>query len=180
MGPRDGIAGPNREEVRRPGLSALGAWPVLVAAVWQEAAPDLRKLGQDGSKFSPEDRLRLYRELATYLWEAGGIEQAKELAAQACQAARTNLAVRLLLFELTYLSQDVSGMEKVLAEIRSFQSEGALWHYGQALRLAVLAEHEPQAEKQASQFKQTMEHLSAARKQRPGWARARASDGTIV
>ena len=33
-------------------------------------------------------------------------------------------------------------MERMLEEIKSFQGEGALWHYGEAGRLAVLAERE--------------------------------------
>ena len=39
------------------------------------------------------------------------------------------------------------------------------------MRLAVVAEREPDAQKQASQFRQAIEHLSAAREQRPGWGR---------
>ena len=102
----------------------------LLSRYGKKAAPDLAKLGADTAKFSAEDRLRLCRGLAMFLWEAGDLEHAKQLAGQACEADRTNLAIRLLLFELTYLSKDASGMEKVLAEIRSFQSEGAalaLW-----------------------------------------------------
>jgi len=143
----------------------------LLARYGKKAAAELAKLGEDTNKFSAEERLRLCRSLAMYLWEAGDLEHAKLLAAQACEADRANLAIRLLLFELTYLSKDASGMEKVLAEIRSFQKEGALWHYGEAVRLAVLGERETDTQKQASQFQQAIEHLSAARQQRPGWGR---------
>jgi cellulose synthase operon protein C len=137
----------------------------------KNAAADLAKLGAESSKFSAEDRLQLHRELAMYLWEIGDLDHAKQLAAQACEADRTNLNVRLLLFELTFLSKDASLMEKVLAEIQAFQKEGALWHYGEAVRLAVLAETEPDAARQADGFRLAIEHLSKAREQRPGWSR---------
>jgi tetratricopeptide (TPR) repeat protein len=143
----------------------------LLTRYGKKASADLAKLGDETAKFSADDRLQLCRGLAMYLWEAGDLEHAKQLAGHACEADPRNLAVRLLLFELTYLSKDVSGMKKVLSEIHAFQPEGALWHYGEAVRLAILAESEPDSEKQASQFRQAIEHLSAAHEQRPGWGR---------
>ncbi len=114
----------------------------LLLRYGKKSASDLVKLGDGAARFSAEDRLQLCRGLAVYLWEAGDLEHAKQFANRACEAAPANLAVRLLLFELTYLSRNPSGMERMLEEIKSFQGEGALWHYGEAVRLAVLAERE--------------------------------------
>ena len=84
----------------------------LLLRYGKKSASDLVKLGDDAARFSAEDRLQLCRGLAVYLWEAGDLEHAKQFAGQACEAAPANLAVRLLLFELTYFSRDPSGMEK--------------------------------------------------------------------
>jgi cellulose synthase operon protein C len=153
----------DRVEVR------LARGQYLLVRYGKKAAPDLAKLGQGASSFSAGDRVLLCRELASVFGEIGDLNRAKQFASQACDADPTNLATRLQLFKLTYLSKDVSGMEEVQAKIREFQPEGALWHYGEAVRLAVLRERETDAAKQASYFKQALEHLSAAREQRPSW-----------
>ena len=171
VGPRGKPARSSGQEVRRPRFLRLARGQYLLSRYGKKSASDLVKLGDNASRFSAEDRRELCRSVAMYLREAGDLEHAKQFAGQACQADPANLAARLLLFELTYFSGDVSGMEKVLSEIRSFQSEGPLWHFGEAVRLAVLAEREPQAQKRTTQFRQALEHLSAAHDQRPGWGR---------
>ncbi len=143
----------------------------LLARKGKNSVAELVKLGEAATQFPAEERLNLDRGLAMYVWEAGAVEPAKQLARAACEADRTNLAVRLLMFELTYLSQDTSGMEKVLAEIAEFQPEGALWHYGEAVRLALLADQEKDAQKQSELFSQALTHLGKARDKRPGWGR---------
>jgi tetratricopeptide (TPR) repeat protein len=145
----------------------------------KKAIADLVRLGEDASKFSDADRLRLYGGLAVLLWEAGGVEQAKAAVTMACQTDRSNLAVRLLLLELTYQSQDTSGMEKVLEEIRALEGENAVWHYGQAVLQATLAQRglSPQDRPRladpafAHLFDQAFAHLSAAQQMRPQWGR---------
>ena len=154
-----------------------------MARYGKKAASDLAKLGNDTARFSAEDRLQLCRELATYLWETGDLEDAKQIAGQACDAAPTNLAVRLLLFDLTYFSRDLSGMERMLGEIKSFQGEGPLWHYGEAVRLAVLAERQPKntqvTQEQAGLLQQSLAHLVKALDMHAAWGPALLSEARI-
>jgi tetratricopeptide (TPR) repeat protein len=132
---------------------------------------DLLKLGAGASKFSAADRLQLHQGLAECLREAGGLEQAKAEAFLACQSDPAGLAARLLLLELTSQSNDTSGMEKVLQEIRTFEGESALWHYGEAVLQAILAERPGASQDPARRFDQAFAHLASAQEQRPSWGR---------
>ena len=135
------------------------------------------QLGNGVDRFPAADRLKLYRDLAARLREAGDLQHAKELAVRACEADHLDLAAHVLFFDLCCLGQDTCGLDEVLAAIRSFEGEDPLWHYGQAVRLAVLARREAgtmyswSPEDRTRQFQQALEHLSLARRQRPGWGR---------
>ncbi len=137
----------------------------------KNAIADLVKLGEGASKFSAADRLQLHQGLAGCLQEAGGLEQAKAEAFLACQSDPSSLAARLLLLELTSQSNDTSGMEKVLQEIRTFEGESALWHYGEAVFQAILAERPEASQNPARRFDRAFVHLASAQEQRPSWGR---------
>jgi cellulose synthase operon protein C len=146
----------------------------LVARYQQQAAPKLKALGDKSSSFSSDDLLRLFRGLAILSLQAGDAKQAKDFARRACQADTKNLEIRGLLFELAVMSNDSASVEGVLKEIRELEEgEGPFWHYGQAALCLMTKPGSPALDDAALQHQldAAVQHLDAARRLRPGWAR---------
>ena len=137
----------------------------LVVRYGQQAAPKLKPLIDSPNSFSTDDVLRLYRGAAILSLQTGDQEQAKDYARRACQSDPKNLEIRELLFDIALLSSDAKGVEQALQEIRDLDGEGPFWHYGQAA-LCLLREPATPALAESA-----FQHLAAARKQRPGWAK---------
>ncbi len=137
----------------------------LVVRYGQQAAGKLKPLVDSPNSFSADDLLRLYRGAAILSLQAGDREQAKDYAHRACQADPKSLEIRELVFDIALLSSDAKGLEQALQEIRDLEGEGPFWHYGQAA-LCLLREPATPALAETA-----FQHLAAARKQRPGWAK---------
>jgi tetratricopeptide (TPR) repeat protein len=130
----------------------------------KDAAAKLRELAAKPDSFSPAQRLRLRRELATMSRAAGDLQQARQLCQSACRADPKDLELHLFLLELAYQSEDAAGMEQVLQAIRGIEGQGPHWHYGEAARLGLLAD-----KGQTGLYDQALLHVATARDLRPAW-----------
>jgi cellulose synthase operon protein C len=146
---------------------ARGAY--LLAHDKRESASKLKALGDQSAAFSPADQATLVHGLATLSLEAGDVAQATVLAHRACDADRNDLASRLFLFDLSFRSGDVAALKQVLKEIRGLEGDGPVWHFGQAA-LCLLAKPATATRDETAVDEAAFEHISAARKLRPGWS----------
>ena len=108
--------------------------------------------------------------LARLSAKVGDLPQAKKFCRDACDADATNLAIREMLMELTFQSNDVAGMTDVLKQIKTLEGEGPYWHYGQAA-LSLLTN--------STNTAAAFEHLGVARDLRPNWSRVPMLMGQI-
>ena len=130
-----------------------------------DAAPRLRELAKGAEKSPAADLPWLYSELAAMSWNVGDREQGRTMCRLACAAAPTNLELLVQQLEMALRVGDPAEIEPVLKGISEIEGQGPLWHYAQAARLSLLAEKGDKA-----LYKQAIEHLETARRQRPGWA----------
>ncbi|HEV2968642.1 MAG TPA: tetratricopeptide repeat protein [Pirellulales bacterium] len=141
----------------------------LLAHDKQESAAKLKALGDQSAAFSPADQATLSHGLSTLSLEAGDVAQATVLAHRACDADPKDLESRLFLFNLSFRSGDAVALRQVLKEIRGLEGEGPVWHFGQAA-LCLLAKPSTAKGDEVALDEAAFEHISAARKLRPGWS----------
>jgi tetratricopeptide (TPR) repeat protein len=160
---KDGVTDKDKEEVRK-GIDALAA-------------------GID--RFPEDQRGRLLSGLAYAQLQADNPAGARVWWQRMAElpAYRTDLRLRLLLFDLALKLNDVEGMDRALADVRAVEGgDGTFVQYGQALRLLW------QAEKKQKERDDSIPELAEAQllldrvlAQRPNWpavylARARAHE----
>ncbi|MCX7424752.1 MAG: tetratricopeptide repeat protein [Planctomycetia bacterium] len=113
----------------------------LVERHGKDAATDIRNLAENAGQFSPPERIQLWRELARLSYQAGDVEQAQKLCDRVLEAEPGNLEIQGLRFQIAAASQDLDAMQQILDKIKEVQqTPGAFWHYGEAVRLTMLAE----------------------------------------
>ncbi len=138
----------------------------LVARYGKEAGPRLANLLESTEKFTAADTAQLERGIAAACLRIGEFSQARRLCQSLARREPNNLQVRLLLFDLALRAQDDSGLGELLEEIKQIEGEGAFWHYGSALHLALQAQKKGRGALEAAQ-----KHLVEARNLRPAWSR---------
>jgi tetratricopeptide (TPR) repeat protein len=109
-----------------------------VAEKGAEARAALTALSKGADRFNEEDQARLLGGLASAQFRLGHGDEARALWERlaALPRQRSDLRLRLLLFDLALKDGDEAKMEKALEDIRKVeQSSGAYYRYGQALRL---------------------------------------------
>ncbi len=119
-------------------LLRLARARLLAAKPGKEAAAALARLAEGAERFSEEDRGRLLSGLAEAQNQAGSLKEAHRLWQEVARLPRqrTNLRLRLLLFDLALKEGDVAGMDAALEEVRAVErSSGAFFNYGRALKL---------------------------------------------
>lgn len=139
----------------------------LVRRERANARPALREMAQSGSDLSPSDQLVLYAGLSELALTIEDFDEAERLISLVAERQPNDLRVRLLLFDLAVRAGKTDALERVLAEVQRIEGTGPLWHYGQAVRLAVTAE----SQKRRDLHVQAREHLREARIKRPAWSR---------
>jgi tetratricopeptide (TPR) repeat protein len=140
-----------------------------------EAKHALREFARGGDDLAKDDQIALYAGLAVLTLAVGDYEETERLCTLVAAEQPANLRVRLLMFDLAFRAGSTESMEKVLDEVQRIEHDGPLWHYGEAVRLCVLAK----AEKQPGRYTKAKEHLTEARIARPGWSRVPQLVGQI-
>lgn len=138
----------------------------FVARYGKEAAPRLASLLDSSGKFAAADVAQLERGIAAACLRIGQYGEARRLCQSLARREPNNLQVRLLLFDLALRAQDDTGLGELLDEIKQIEGEGAFWHYGSALHLALQAQKKGKPALQEAQ-----KHLVEARNLRPAWSR---------
>ncbi len=130
-------------------------------------------LADGADKFTETDRGRLLGGLAYVHLQADDPAGARVLweKVAALPRYRTDLRLRLLLFDLALKTDDTAGMEKALAEVRAVErSEGTLVQYGRALRLLwSLRKKKEKGEPFGSDLAEAKLLLDKVLAQRPNW-----------
>jgi tetratricopeptide (TPR) repeat protein len=140
---------------------------IAVGRQGAEAKEALRRLASAGDGFSNADRVALFGGLAGLTLAIGDYEETERLCNLVAAEEPSNLRIRLLLFDVAFRTGRTKTMEQVLVQVQQIERSGPLWHYGEAVRLSVVARDE----KQPKLYAKAIDHLTAARIARPGWSR---------
>lgn len=138
---------------------------------------DLQRLDQvlqPQPDWSEDQRMELAEQAARLFLSLQEFERCEQQARLVTQsdAGDTNLDIHLLVFDLAYRSDNVSRMSDSLERVKAIEGEGPLWRVGQATRLSVQAENLPAEDpKRQKLYAEAINHLTKARKERPGWSR---------
>lgn len=132
-----------------------------------KTAAHLKAAAADAASLAPAEQLSLWKSLAEIAAGAGELEQAAEWCAKIVEREPQDLKARLFELNIAERRKDHEAVAAVVQTIRQLDGEGPLWHYGEAVRLRMMAEKEKGSE---SQLVEALKHLDAARRQRPEWA----------
>jgi tetratricopeptide (TPR) repeat protein len=133
----------------------------------------INALAEKIAGFQTEEQARLFSGLGDAQLRAGNFAEARKLWKRVAELPgyRTDLRLRLLLFDLAMKVGDEQGMQQALDEIRKVEgSSGAFHRYGEALRLIWLAKQG--RGKQDPGLREARIHLDEVLTRRPGWAPA--------
>ena len=126
---------------------------------------------KDRSGFSPEDQEKLLSGLAEAQMRAGRTAEATTLLEELARTPghRTDLRLRLTLFDLAVKRDDGPAVDKVLAEIHEVEGgAGAYYGLGQALRSIYLARKNPKEAK--DDLDEAWQALDRAADLQPNWS----------
>jgi tetratricopeptide (TPR) repeat protein len=130
-------------------------------------------LADGADKFSESDRGRLLGGLAYIHLQADDPAGARVLWRKVADLPlyRTDLRLRMLLFDLAVKTDDAAGMEQALADIRAVERrEGTFVQYGRALRLLwVLRKKKEKGEPPGPELAEARLLLGQVLAQRPNW-----------
>jgi tetratricopeptide (TPR) repeat protein len=131
---------------------------------------DIDVLAEKMDRFTEDDQARLFSGLATAHLRAGDTGSARRLWERMAEMPkyRTDVRLRLLLFDLAVKMEDEPGMERALADIRAVERrDGAFAHYGEALRLLwQIDKGKVPADKAMAEVRLRLDQVLA---QRPNW-----------
>jgi tetratricopeptide (TPR) repeat protein len=144
-----------------------------------EARKALEDLARESKTLSAADRLRLEEGLASAFARLGDFRRAEQLLTRVADQRPDDVRTAAALFDLAYLAgdqADKNALQKSVDRLRRIEGEdGALWRYGEALRLVVLAR---QGDMQ--QLDKARSLLAEVAKRRPDWARVPVLEATIA
>lgn len=146
----------------------------LLERYGDKAAEPLRSLASPAG-FSKAARLQLWQGLAGLSLRAGDYEQANLLSRSVLKDEPGNRNMQMIRFEIAVQENDVKSMEEILGEIEKDETTpGSFWHYGQAMRLNMLAKPGD-----AKLFNEAQAHVAEALRMRPNWPSARLLAATL-
>ncbi len=122
-------------------------------------------LAADTGKFTPDQRLLLWRGLIGTALGAGQPQTADQIAKTALAAAPNDLSLCELAFRTAVQLKDPKLVASRLDLIRQAEGDGPLWHYAQALWLLQRSDETTPAE-----CEEARQHLAQAAKARPDWS----------
>ena len=139
----------------------------LVNRLGNKAKDGLRKLVKTGDALSHDDQTALYASLAELTLAIEDNAETERLCTLVAERQPANLRVRLMLFDLAFREKKLEAMERVLEHVQRIEKSGPLWHYGEAIRLCVVA----QSNNTPALYADAKQHLAEARIARPAWSR---------
>lgn len=131
----------------------------------------LHELAKADASFTSDDQTKLFSGLAALTLAIGDFDESRRLCTLVAEQEKSNLRVRLLLFDLAYRSNDPLMMESALDEVKEIERLGPLWHYGEAVRLSVVAKKAEDNQTRSELYAKAKAHLSEARVARSAWSR---------
>jgi tetratricopeptide (TPR) repeat protein len=103
-----------------------------------QAAKALAALAEGLDKFSPRDQSRVLGAIAVADYQIGETKEAARLWNRLAQEPhnKTDLRLRLLLFDLALQASDDAAMQRLVGELKQIEGDqGTLWRYAGAVRL---------------------------------------------
>ncbi len=132
-----------------------------------ERAGQLAELAEVPDSYDEAARVQLWQTLLSLAQRLNERPLAARLARQIAQLQPNNVRARFTLLELALRDRDLEAVERVLQEIERIEGQGPLWHYGQAVRLSLLAGDKPDDPR----LDEALGHLRQAGERRPSWSR---------
>jgi tetratricopeptide (TPR) repeat protein len=135
------------------------------------AGAAIQQMGEQTGRFSARQQAELYGGLADLCYEIGRVEDAAQFLARAADLPqlRTDLRVRLRLFDLYLQTGDGPGMARVVAQVQHIEgSKGVWWRYGKASYLIWKARGGKESSKPF--LDEAASLLQAVAFQRPAWS----------
>ncbi|MFZ5828450.1 MAG: tetratricopeptide repeat protein [Planctomycetota bacterium] len=139
-----------------------------------EALPELEKLAEAPAEFTDAQRVELWNGLVPLASQLTDVALAAKLAGQVADREPANLGIRFTLFELALRAQDRAQMEKLVEEIRRIEGDGALYHYTNAVLLALQAESPKD-----KRLDEALASVARARELNANWSRIAVLAGSI-
>ncbi len=130
-----------------------------------DLADQLTALAADADKFTPDQRLLLWRGLTQAALAASQPQSAEKIARMAIDAAPNDLSLNELAFRAAVQLKDAQLVASRLKAIQSIEGEGPLWHYAQALWFLQRSEKATPED-----YTEARKHLAEAGKLRTDWA----------
>ncbi|HEV3117938.1 MAG TPA: tetratricopeptide repeat protein, partial [Gemmataceae bacterium] len=139
------------------------------------AEKELAELAKDVEKFTPEERVELWRELAGAAYLFGAASSTEHYCRELLEQQPRDKPCRLLLFDLALQSGRAAAIEQALGELRRIEGdEGLLWKCGDAARLVLLARR---GQKQARL--EARVRLAEVAARAPGWSYVPLLEGIL-
>ncbi|MBN1588722.1 MAG: tetratricopeptide repeat protein [Pirellulales bacterium] len=148
----------------------------LVERYGAGAGPRIRGLLEDVDEFTPEQRVWLWRNVATLAYEIRDYETATDLCKKALDTEPDNLGVEKLRFHIAAARTDVAVMREILANMSKLESTpSAFWYYAKAMQLMLSVDQGGDAK----QLGQALDMLRRAAVLRPKWGQVSLLAGMI-
>ncbi|MFO0930588.1 MAG: tetratricopeptide repeat protein, partial [Gemmataceae bacterium] len=144
----------------------------LIVTQGKEAAAAAAALAESRSSFSEGDQAKLLGAIADQLYRVGDTPRATQLwqAMTQLPTHKTDLRLRLLLFDLAMKANDDARMQATLADVRGIEGAGGTHHrYGQSLYLIWQARKTASQEERVRRLQEARGHLDQVLTQRPSW-----------
>jgi tetratricopeptide (TPR) repeat protein len=138
----------------------------------EEAREAISALADKVENLSEDDRGRLWGGLGDFQSVLGNLAEARRLFERVAELPRrrTDLRIRLVLFDLAVKADDREGLDHALESIGSIEGkQGAYYQYGQALRRLWQVRKLEDEEKRREGLDEVRAHLDRALAQRPSW-----------
>jgi len=148
---------------------------------------ELERLSVPEAAWDSKQKAQLASGFAGYFFALGDFERGKKFADVVAESeeGQSNLSIHLLLFELAFRSNDLTGMAKSLEQVKKIEGTGPLWRYGEAVRLSVEAKNLADTSQGSkvdeidALFTKVIGQLTEAAVERPNWARIPRLRGEI-
>ncbi len=124
----------------------------------------LDELADGAEAFAPAERVRLWGGLLSIASAQKAHRQALALCQRLSGETPQDLEIRFVEINSAYRLGNADALKRAIGAVAKTAGQGALWHYGEAMRLELAAKGDQGAHVAA------LGHLAEARKLRPAWA----------
>ncbi len=153
-----------------------------------DAKTNLEQLVADTGKISDDDRVRLYREVASAFDGLGDLDRSERLLKQIAETKKNDISVQMGLFSISFRKGDQAELDKIVETIKQIengpatndvtsgdQDGGVIWRYASVLT----ALKESEKVENPDRLKAASVNLEKVLSSRPSWAQAHAAMGDL-